>query len=130
MLHLARASVHGFAGASILMTLATQPSADPTTQPHPVGTPCERPSAMPAGPTEVSVHPSTISLADASGGSNVSDERDLVFSLYSGDFRQSAYSVSRAAGAGEAAPGELPGPLRAQLMILSLVDLLIMTLGG
>ena len=91
LLHLAKDSQYGYAGASILMALWAKPEDEPF-GPHPISTACGTPAEVltgKPGPIEVTVDPQTVA---APSGSNVALlQRHLVFSLYTGDFRRSIY---------------------------------------
>ena len=95
LLHLAKDSQYGYAGASILMALWAKPHGEPV-GPDPItlgacATPPEVLAGKP-GPIEVKIDPQAVA---APSGSNVPTlQRHMVFTLYTGDFRRSTYRTA------------------------------------
>jgi hypothetical protein len=100
LLHLSKDSQFGYSAASILMTLWAKPerTQDEPFGPHPESTPCGTPFAVKdgrPGPIEVTVDPHDIELdflPDRDGGPPLGS-RNLIFALYTGDFRRSLHST-------------------------------------
>ena len=96
LLHLAKDSQYGYGGASILMALWAKPNDEPF-GPHPITTACGTPpevSTGKPGPIEVKVDPQAV--ATPSGSDIPFQQRHLVFTLYTGDFRRSIYRSATA----------------------------------
>jgi hypothetical protein len=94
LLNLTKDSQHGYAGASILMALWAKPEDEPF-GPHPITTACGTPPEVltgKPGPIEVTVDPQEV--AAPSKSNQPLQQRHLVFSLYTSEFRRSNYRTA------------------------------------
>lgn len=122
LLHLTRDSEFGYAASSILMSLWANPEDEPF-GPHPVSTPCGTPLGVllgKPGPIEVTVAAIDINLPPASP----LFPRNLIFALYTGDFRRSLYSVATLPGE------ENVGTAEPVTMCVNNTDTLVATVWG
>lgn len=129
LLHLAKDSQFGYAASSILMTLWAKPEDEPF-GPHPITTACGTPRAVLAGkpgPIELEVTPTAASISRGEVFPN--SGRNLVFALYTGDFRRSLYSVPDplAQVAGPVGAADLPAPIT---MCVNPGDTVVATIWG
>ena len=91
LLNLSKDSQYGYGASSILMALWAKPEDEPF-GPHPITTACGTPPEVltgKPGPIEVKIDPQAV--AAPSGPVVPLQQRHLVFTLYTGDFRRSIY---------------------------------------
>jgi hypothetical protein len=129
LLHLAKDSQYGYSASSILMTLWARPEDEPF-GPHPISTACGTPRAVLAGkpgPIELEVTPTAAIISRGEVFPN--SGRNLVFALYTGDFRRSLYSVPDplAQVAGPVRAADLPAPIT---MCVKPGDIVVSTIWG
>jgi hypothetical protein len=129
LLHLSKDSQFGYSASSILMTLWANPADEPS-RPELWSTPCATPPEVLAGkpgPIELEVTPTAATISR--GEVFLNSGRNLVFALYTGDFRRSLYSVPDplAQVAGPVRTADLPAPIT---MCVNPGDTVVATIWG